>query len=445
MCFNDKQKILVLISNPETEPLLMRYGSALARARQGEVVALHLTSPQEHLPGHRIGRHFWDTPTKAAHGVSIRNCCAVSDSTSDGVRSFVQNWPYALWIMGWFEDDEKRREMIRMAQRMRIPIMVVRKGAANPLPRVLVATAGGIHALEAVKIGADLAKGLSAEVEVLVIVPRHTVSATTEQLNRHCHEVAESTRFALQLAGLGHLRSRVTIRDNVVADLAQRAGRYDTLVVGGPGEWRLNDSVEGSIPDELSRVTSCNMAMVVAPQSREFALRRLLWPGTICVDMPRLPYPDAIAVLVDRLVTSRQLPATLRDRAIEAALIREEIEPTTVGSGVAIPRAALSSFPGTLAALGISRDGVRFGEGDHGVAHLVFLLITSADTSDTYLTALSRIARLVLPEKRRLELLAARTALRASNIIQDFEEDADDGHETDPLELTWSRSRDGKE
>jgi len=439
--------MLVLVSNPETEPLLMQYASALARARQGEVTALHLTSPQAHLPGQAIGSEFWKAPVPMTHGVPGRSCCALSHSTSDGVRAFTRNWPYALWVMGWFDNDDKRREMTEMAQRMDVPILVVRKGSAKPKPRILVATAGGIHALETIKIGADLSIGLGAEIDILRIVPRHMAPASTEQLNAHCREVAETMKLELRLAGMDHLCFRVCVGENVVADLASQSKRYDTLIVGGPSEWRLGEDIAGSIPDELARAVSCTLMMVIAPQHRELTLRRLLWAGTICADMPRLPYGEAITALVDRLVAGKQLPGQLRDRAIEAALNREQIEPTTVGCGVAIPHAALGNFTGTVAALGISPDGAGFGKEGDDIAHLVFLLITSADTYDTYLPVLSQVAHLVLSEKRRAELISAGTALRAAAVIQKFQEDVVSLSEPaeDPLESAGTLSNNGKE
>lgn len=418
----DRHRMLVLVSNPETEPLLMQYASALAKARQGETIALHLTSPQAHLPGHAIGKEFWKDSVPMTNGVPSRSCRALAESTPDGVRAFVRNWPYALWVMGWFDNDEKRCEMTEMAQRMDVPILVVRKGVAKPRPRILVATAGGIHALETIKIGVDLSTGLDAEIDILRIVPRHMVSASIEQLNAHCREVAETMKLELRLAGMDHLRFRVCVGEDIAADLAVQSKRYDTLIVGGPSEWRLGEDIAGSIPDELARVVSCTLMMVIAPQHRELTLRRLLWAGTICADMPRLRYPEAITALIDRLVAGKQLPGQLRDRAIEAALNREQVEPTTVGCGVAIPHAALGNFTGTVAALGISPDGTGFGREGDDIAHLVFLLITSADTYDAYLPVLSQVAQLVLSEERRAELVAAGTALRAAAVVQKFQE-----------------------
>jgi len=163
--------------------------------------------------------------------------------------------------------------------------------------------------------------------------------------------------------------------------------------------------------------------------------------------MPRLHYPEAIAALVERLVASRQLPGQLRDRAIEAALSREQIEPTTVGCGVAIPHSALGNFTGTLAALGISGEGVGFGKDGDDVAHLVFLFISSADTYDTYLPMLSQVAQFVLSEERRAELVAAGTALRAAAVVQRFQEGVAGDNEAagDPMESVEPLSNNRKE
>lgn len=447
MSFVDRQRMLVLVSNPDTEPLLMQHASALAKTRQGEVIALHLTSPQAHVPGHAIGKEFWKDAAPMKQGVPTQTCCAISDSTSDDVRAFVRNWPYALWVMGWFDNDEKRREMTNVAQRMDVPVLIIRKGVAKPRPRILVATAGGMHSLETIKIGADLSVGLGAEVDILRIVPRHIASGSIETLNVHCREVSETMKLELRLAGMDYLRFRVCVGEDIAAEIASQSKHYDILLVGGPSEWRLSEGIAGTIPEELARTVSCTLMMVIAPQHGELNLPRLLWPATICADLPSLNHADAITALVDRLVAGGQLPGQLRDRAIEAALNREQIEPTTVGYGVAIPHAALGNFTGMLAALGISRDGMGFGRDGTDIAHLVFLLITSADTYDTYLPVLSQVAQLVLSEQRRAELVAAGTAVQAAAVIRRFQETVANVEESaeDHLEDAQTLSKNGKE
>lgn len=415
MKLNDHQRILVLLSGPKTGPFLMQYASAIATARRGEVTSLHLAAPQAHLRENGVGMEFHKSALKA--GVSDKNIAV----TPDNVQAFVQNWPYALWVAKWLEDNEKLRDLTTMAQRMDVPILVIKKGHSQRKRRILVATSGGIHALETIKIAANLSAGLGAEAEIVQILPRHIAQASEEETRIQCHQIAETMKLELRLAGLDHLPFRVCVGDSIASALSSQAKAYDTLIIGGPSEWRLGDDISGSIPDELAKTVSCTLMMVVTPQHRELSLQHLFWHGTICTNMPRLHFSEAITALVDKLIASKQLPGQLRDRTIEAAFSREQLEPTIVEGNVAIPHAALGNFTGTLAALGISRGGVAFGEHGDKRAHLVFLFITSSETYDSYLPALSQVARLVLSRQRRAKLISSGTAVQAAAVIQDFQ------------------------
>lgn len=84
----------------------------------------------------------------------------------------------------------------------------------------------------------------------------------------------------------------------------------------------------------------------------------------------------------------------LNEEEIASKVIeREELMPTGIGNGVAIPHARLNSIKRPVIAVGISEFGVDFGSRDGELAHLIFLILTPADDPTVQLELLADIAK----------------------------------------------------
>ncbi len=79
---------------------------------------------------------------------------------------------------------------------------------------------------------------------------------------------------------------------------------------------------------------------------------------------------------------------------VDALLVREELGSTGIGKGVAVPHAKHESVEGLVAAFGRSKSGIEFASLDGQPVRLVFLLLSSKDSSGAHLEALARVARL---------------------------------------------------
>lgn len=98
-------------------------------------------------------------------------------------------------------------------------------------------------------------------------------------------------------------------------------------------------------------------------------------------------------------------------------LERERLGSTGIGEGVAIPHGKLDGLDRVVAAFGRSRGGVEFESLDGAPVHLVFLLLSPADSASTHLMALARISRLLKSHSFREELLSAGTRDELFEII----------------------------
>jgi Kef-type K+ transport system membrane component KefB/mannitol/fructose-specific phosphotransferase system IIA component (Ntr-type) len=76
-----------------------------------------------------------------------------------------------------------------------------------------------------------------------------------------------------------------------------------------------------------------------------------------------------------------------------AVLAREELMPTGVGFGVAVPHARLKGLKEPLVAVGIASDGVDFGAPDNLPARLVCMLLTPQEDGNAQLELISDLAQ----------------------------------------------------
>ena len=100
---------------------------------------------------------------------------------------------------------------------------------------------------------------------------------------------------------------------------------------------------------------------------------------------------DAIDELVHRACAiDTALPL---EELLKAARRREETMGTGIGDGIAVPHARLDALSHPMVLLGISKQGIDWNAVDDQPAHLVFLILTPRDDTDSQLEILSTLAR----------------------------------------------------
>ena len=93
----------------------------------------------------------------------------------------------------------------------------------------------------------------------------------------------------------------------------------------------------------------------------------------------------------------------------ELLMEREQLGPTAMGDGVAIPHARMESLDRLLASFGRCRAGLDFDSVDGRPTHLFFVLVAPGTEGSAHLLTLARISRLVAVEEFRARLLDIET------------------------------------
>lgn len=119
----------------------------------------------------------------------------------------------------------------------------------------------------------------------------------------------------------------------------------------------------------------------------------------------------AIDALVAHVARSPGVPPV--EEIAEAVHARERTMGTGIGHRIAVPHARFPGLAQPVVVLGISTDGIEWDAVDDQPAHLIFLVLTSAEETDSQLQILSTIARGLSDDEACRNLIHARTAAEA--------------------------------
>ena len=123
-------------------------------------------------------------------------------------------------------------------------------------------------------------------------------------------------------------------------------------------------------------------------------LASLLSPKQVILDLQGEVCADALANMVDHLISRGVLAAGLREEVIELLNERERQVSTGIGSGVAIPHAFSDSIDHVVAAFARSKEGVDFEAIDNAPVNYVMLFIVPKKEYNLHLQTLAAIARM---------------------------------------------------
>jgi mannitol/fructose-specific phosphotransferase system IIA component (Ntr-type) len=111
----------------------------------------------------------------------------------------------------------------------------------------------------------------------------------------------------------------------------------------------------------------------------------------------------------EAIITLAQAASTVASvdskAVIDAVQYREQLMPTGVGHGVAIPHARVEGATTPVVAVGLSRAGIDFNAADGLPAHLIFLLLTPASDEGTQLDIITEITQLFANDRLREQAL----------------------------------------
>ncbi len=146
-------------------------------------------------------------------------------------------------------------------------------------------------------------------------------------------------------------------------------------------------------------------------------LAKLLSEEQIVLEMEAKEHWQSIVELVNCLVKNNQLPASQKEKMLEAFKIREEFVSTGIGSGVAIPHAFSDDLEEVIAVFGRSKDGIDYQALDNEPVHFIVLFIVPRKNYHLHLQTLAAIAKMFTNWEILRQLAAAKCQAEILQIL----------------------------
>jgi len=148
------------------------------------------------------------------------------------------------------------------------------------------------------------------------------------------------------------------------------------------------------------------MKRLLSTDTEDEEVAALLERGAFVPSLAASSPSAAIKGLVDALASRLGASA---ERAHKCVVERERVAPTGIGDEVAVPHAAVDGLARPVLAIGLASDGIDFDAPDGRPAKIIILLLVPPGAYEREVRILASIARALLPEASRRELLAARS------------------------------------
>lgn len=159
----------------------------------------------------------------------------------------------------------------------------------------------------------------------------------------------------------------------------------------------------------VTSMISGPMVQLVLGRRKPRTVGDYLAPGTYCDDLSATTWKEAIRELAELAAKKCRIDQETIAKTVQS---REEIMPTGIGNGVAVPHARMNEIKAPVVALGLSEAGVDFDAPDGEAAHVIFLILTPRKDDGSQLEIISSIGRCF----RNHEV--SQNVMRASNLTE---------------------------
>lgn len=275
--------ITVLVDVAAEAAPLVAIAARLGVARQATVNVLVVVPGEKSAAGQRLATAADDAAAAAntaqPHANLVVHTVRPGEAPVDAALAAVQAHDTTLLILGKHQAPRPGDETLDAAlfRRARCAVLAVRPGTHTPDPaedhppgpgtahRILVPTAGGPHAAEALKLAVQLAGtytdtgtdtgATDAAVDALYVEPELGPEARDVGLRRIHKAIRSALGVKAQHAGPPPVQPIVEIADDYRVGILRAAenGRYGLVLMGAPDRHHARRALFGAVPDKLMK------------------------------------------------------------------------------------------------------------------------------------------------------------------------------------------------
>ena len=283
----DVYRVVVPVSNPETQRPLLRYAAASAAAHDNaELVAMNVievppqTSPAQ-VEEERVQRQqkLLDSAKAVAEDldVPLRTRELVGRSAADAVLSVVEDEEADQVVLGW-AGPRNRRDVLfgttidPVLERAPCEVSLVKEPTETP-GDIVVLAGQGPNAVVAAERAAELTRTFEDTSLTLL-----SVQPPGEETGDAVDAGSELIETVAERAGLADDEYTVSVVENedVRAAIREAVVEYDTACVGATGTGTVAQTLFGSIPNDVVGAADGTVLLARARRERERTLREAI-------------------------------------------------------------------------------------------------------------------------------------------------------------------------
>ncbi len=259
-------RILLPVHNPHTAEPLLRLAATLAKPKDGEITVLRVVQVPEQLPPDMARREIEAEAEmlrrlqalEARLDVPITTEVRVGHNVGRAVLEAAREDRSHLIVLGWKGFTTTARKILgevtdNVVRLGRADIMLVKFGAEPSAPRrILLPTAGGVHARKAAGYASALADAQDGRLTLAAFVPSDApASRTAGQQERLAAEKAALTEGDASPPALAS--TRILEGAGVAESIIRAAADYDAVMVGASEDSFSQRILFGTIPERIAR------------------------------------------------------------------------------------------------------------------------------------------------------------------------------------------------
>ncbi len=265
-------RVLVSLGHRSSLETLLTLARVLAKAKGGEVLALHVVPKFLYKDSLLEEAAAYDSEE-----VPVRSITRLGRDIGRTIIEAAAERGVNLLVLGWRGYTRSRgvllgRVLDRVIEETPCDVAVVRDRGLSQVERILVPTAGGPNAALATEMAIALAEEYGGKVTALYIC-RSGTEAEVEQAKR----VIDQT-----LAGFESdrpLEPRVIVTPDVVQGVLAEAKEHDLVLLGATREGLFQQLVVGNVPETIARRCSKTVIIVKRHAGPVRSWLHRLWGG----------------------------------------------------------------------------------------------------------------------------------------------------------------------
>jgi amino acid transporter/nucleotide-binding universal stress UspA family protein len=284
-------KVLVPLANEEQARVLGILGSAIARAHDGELLALHVVRVPVQLSisdGRmflREGRPILDAAIHEAKelDVPVHTMIRLDRQIGRAITTTAHNQKANIMLLGWPGHTDSPHSAFGsvidlVAVNPPCDLAVARFRKRREPRRILVPTSGGSNTQLAISLAIDQARSFSqrsGETPVITLLYVCVPADARPEVQASGYELLRSLASSYDYP----LKVRVAPADDVVDGIVAEAAQHDLVVIGATGERLFDQVLFGSIPERVALRAPVTVMMVKGYKGpvRSWLRRNFAW------------------------------------------------------------------------------------------------------------------------------------------------------------------------